>query len=130
MTPLYEVRLPSPKGAMVTRVTAHDASHAEEAALHWFLDELRDELNGPVTVTDVTDVEPPEPAAEDDALPVFSDYAAAVEWLLATDCDDLSARDIDFLESMRGILRRWPPRPKQARWIEALVERLGGYWND
>ncbi len=71
----------------------------------------------------------PEPAAEDDAPAVFPDYAAAVEWLLASDCGDLSARDIDFLESMRGILRRWPPRPKQARWIEALVERLGGWFD-
>ena len=26
----------------------------------------------------------PEPAAEDDALPVFSNYAVAVEWLLAS----------------------------------------------
>ena len=71
----------------------------------------------------------PEAATEDDVLPV-SDYAAAVEWLLATDCGDLRAREIEFLESMRDILRKWPPRPKQARWIEALVERLGGYWND
>jgi hypothetical protein len=71
----------------------------------------------------------PDSAADSDAPPVFSDYAAAVEWLLASDCGDLSARDIDFLESMRGILRRWPPRPKQARWISALVERLGGWFD-
>ena len=71
----------------------------------------------------------PEPAAEDDALPVFSDHAAAVEWLLTIDCGDLSVREIEFLESMRSILRKWPPKPKQARWIEALVERLGGWFN-
>jgi hypothetical protein len=68
----------------------------------------------------------PEPAAEDDALPVFSDYAAAVEWLLATDCGDFSAREIDFLESKRGILRKWSPRPKQAAWLRSLVAKLGG----
>ena len=71
----------------------------------------------------------PEPAAEDDALPVFSDHAAAVEWLLTIDCGDLSVREIEFLESMRSNLRKWPPKPKQARWIEALVERLGGWFN-
>ena len=68
----------------------------------------------------------PEPTAEDDSPVVFSDYATAVEWLLATDCGDLTKREIEFLESMRRILRRWPPRPKQAQWIEGLVERLGG----
>ncbi len=68
----------------------------------------------------------PEAAAEDDALPVFTNYGAAVEWALATDRGDLTAREIDFLESMRGILRKWPPKPKQARWIEALVERFNG----
>ncbi len=71
----------------------------------------------------------PEPAAEDDALPVFSDHAAAVEWLLTIDCGDLSLREIEFLESMRSILRKWPPKPEQARWIEALVERLGGWFH-
>ena len=68
----------------------------------------------------------PEAAAEDDAPAVFSGYGAAVEWLLTVDCGDLSARDIDFLESMRGILRRFEPRPKQARWIEAPGGGLGG----
>ena len=71
----------------------------------------------------------PEPAAEDDAPAVFTDYAAAVEWLLTVDCGDLTAREIDFLESMRGILRKWPPKPKQAAWISALVERLGGWFD-
>ena len=71
----------------------------------------------------------PAVATEDDALPVFTDYAAAVEWLLASDCGDFTAREIDFLESMRGILRKWPPRPKQAAWIRALVERIGGWFD-
>ena len=55
-----------------------------------------------------------------------SDYAEAVEWMLATDCGDLSARDIEFLESMNSILRKWPPKPKQTAWIRGLVARLGG----
>ena len=53
----------------------------------------------------------PEAAAEDDTLPVFTNYGAAVEWALATHRGDLTAREIDFLESMRGILRKWPPKP-------------------
>ena len=60
---------------------------------------------------------------------MFTDYAAAVEWALVTDCGDLTAREIDFLESMRGILRRWPPKPKQAVWFRDLVERLGGQFH-
>ena len=71
----------------------------------------------------------PDSAADGDAPAVFSDYAAAVEWLMTVDCGDLSAREIEFLESMRGILRKWPPRPKQAGWIRALVEKLGGQFN-
>ena len=71
----------------------------------------------------------PGAAAEDDTLPVFSNCTAAVEWLLAPDCGDLTAREIEFLESMRGILREWPPKPKQARWIEALVERRGRWFD-
>ena len=38
----------------------------------------------------------------------------------------MTARDIEFLESMRGILRRWPPKPKQAVWLRDLVERSPG----
>ena len=68
----------------------------------------------------------PEATTEDHAPPVFYDYSEAVAWLLATDSAALTAHEIDFLESMRGILRRWPPKPKQAAWIRALVERAGG----
>ena len=68
----------------------------------------------------------PEAAAKDDTPAVFTNYAAVVDWLLVTDGGDLTAKEIDFLESMRGILQRWPPKPKQAAWIRGLVERLGG----
>jgi len=71
----------------------------------------------------------PDSAADSDVPPV-SDYAEAVEWLLAADAGELTARDIDFLESMRGILRRFEPRPKQAAWIRGLVERLGGEFHE
>lgn len=70
---------------------------------------------------------PEMPAQRHDA-PVFHDYAAAVEWLLASGRGDLTAREIDFLESMRGILRRFEPTPKQADWIDGLLEKTGGYW--
>ena len=68
----------------------------------------------------------PEVAAEDDAPAVFTDYAAAVEWILATDCGELTAYEVSFLVSMSEILEKWPPRQKQARWIRALVAKLGG----
>ncbi|MCH7801559.1 MAG: hypothetical protein IIC24_08480 [Chloroflexi bacterium] len=71
----------------------------------------------------------PDSVADDDAPAVFTDYATAVEWLLASDCGDLTARETDFLESMRRILRRWPPKPKQAVWLRDLIERLGGCFN-
>ena len=36
---------------------------------------------------------------------------------------------VALTEDGERILRRWPPRPKQARWIRALVERLGGWFD-
>jgi hypothetical protein len=57
---------------------------------------------------------------------VFHDYSTAVEWILRTDCGLLTAHEIRFIESMREILLRWPPRPKQAAWIRVLLEKLGG----
>ncbi len=68
----------------------------------------------------------PEAIAEDHATPVFSDYAEAVNWLLARGRGQLSAREINFCEDMRGILHRWAPTPKQADWIVVLVIRLQG----
>ena len=54
-------------------------------------------------------------------------YPEATEWLLAR-AEELTAKELRFVHDMRGILRRYPPRPKQARWLVALVERLGGEW--
>ena len=71
----------------------------------------------------------PETPSEGHEPPVFYDYLTAVEWLLATDCGELSARDIGFCEDMRGILYRWPAKPKQAAWLRSLIERLGGRWD-
>ena len=68
----------------------------------------------------------PEAPAQSHEPPVFYDYLTAVEWLLATDCGELTARDIRFCEDMRGILYRWPAKPKQAAWLRSLIERLGG----
>ncbi len=68
----------------------------------------------------------PETPAEGHEPPAFYDYLTAVEWILATDCGELTARDIRFCEDMQGILRRWPPKPKQAAWLRALVAKLGG----
>ena len=72
----------------------------------------------------------PEPPAEIDDKTVFTNYLIAAEWILATDCGELTARDIRFCEDMVGILRKWPPRPKQAAWLRSLVAKLGGRLDD
>ncbi len=68
----------------------------------------------------------PEAPAQASEAPAFYDYLTACEWILATDCGELTARDITFCEDMRGILYRWPPKPKQAAWLRSLVSKLGG----
>ena len=68
----------------------------------------------------------PQDATKGDPGPVFTDYAAAVEWILATDCGQLTNREIRFCEDMQGILESWAPKPKQAAWLRALVKKLGG----
>ena len=72
----------------------------------------------------------PEPPADDDETVVFYDYLTACEWILRTDCGELSANDIRFAESMRSILYRFPPRPKQAEWLRSLVAKLGGCFHE
>ena len=42
----------------------------------------------------------------------------------------IPARDIRFCEDMRGILYRWPAKPKQAAWIRGLVANLGGKFHE
>ena len=71
-------------------------------------------------------VTPSEPPSERRKPPVFYDCLTACEWILASDTGELTARDITFCEDMRGILYRWPCKPKQATWLRSLVERLGG----
>ena len=108
-------RLASDKPGEVAATAAAITRQLSKAGADWH--DLADRLTAP------------EPATEDDAPAVFTEYAEAVEWLLASDCGDLTAREIDFLESMWGILRKWPPKPKQAAWIRDLVERLGGWFD-
>jgi hypothetical protein len=72
----------------------------------------------------------PEPPADGHSSAVFNDYLIATEWILATDCGQLSARDIRFVESMHDILYRWPPSAKQATWLRAICEKLGGRLDD
>ena len=72
----------------------------------------------------------PEAPAHNNEVMVLTNYAAAVEWILATDCGERTSRDIAFVEDMVGILRRWPASPKQAAWIRGLVERLGGCFDE
>ena len=61
------------------------------------------------------------------ATETVSTYAEAVEWLLDRE-DELTGKERRFVRDMRGILRRYDPRAKQARWLVGLVERLGGEW--
>ena len=30
---------------------------------------------------------------------------------------------------MRGVHRRWPPKPKQAAWLRSLVAIMGGWFD-
>ena len=69
-----------------------------------------------------------DPAQDAGAL-IFCDYSVAVRWCLEADRGELSDRDREFLHDLARILRRWPPRPKQAAWIRSLVERLGGVFD-
>ena len=71
----------------------------------------------------------PETPAEGHEPPVFYDYLQACEWLLRTDCGELSAHEIRFVEDMQSILYRWPAKPKQAAWLNALIVKLGGRFN-
>ncbi len=71
----------------------------------------------------------PEPPAENNEVMAFTNYAEAVEWILATDNGELTATQIRFVESMSEILERWPPRPRQAEWLRSLVVRLGGQFD-
>ena len=109
-------RLASDKSGEVVACVAALKRQLEKAGLSFH--DLADRLTSP------------DSAADSDVPPVFTDYAEAVEWLLATDAGELTARDIRFCEDMRGILRRWPPKPKQAAWLRSLVERLGGWFNE
>ena len=108
-------RLASDKPGEVAATAAAITRQLSKAGADWH--DLADKLTAPET-----------PADSDD-LPVFTDYAEAVDWALAADCGELSAYEYSFLESMAEILRKWPPRPKQAKWIRALVERLGGWFD-
>ena len=72
----------------------------------------------------------PQDAAKGDTGPVLTDYAAAVDWILATDTGQLTSHEIRFAEDMRGVLQSWPPRPKQAAWLRALVRKLGGRFDE
>ena len=68
----------------------------------------------------------PETPAQDHERPAFYDYLTAVEWILATDCGELTANDIRFCKDVRRKLFDWPASPKQAAWIRGLVAKLGG----
>ena len=54
------------------------------------------------------------------------DCLTAVEWMVTSDCGELSAREIRFCEDMRDIFYRWPAKPKQAAWLRSPVAKLGG----
>ena len=76
------------------------------------------DLADPLTAT-VTPAQRHEP-------PVFYDCLTAVEWMVTSDCGELSARDMRFCEDVRDILYRWPPGPKQAARSRSPVAKSGG----
>ena len=72
----------------------------------------------------------PELPVDDDEVMVFTNYAKAVEWILATDCGQLTATQIRFAEDMAVILEKWPPSLKQAEWLRSLVAKLGARFDE
>jgi len=106
-------RLASDKDGEVIACVRAISRQLDKAGASWH--DLADKITGA-----------PETPAQSHEPRVFYDYLMAVEWLLATDSGELTAREITFCEDMRGILYRFPPKPKQAAWIRGLVAKLGG----
>lgn len=62
LMPIYEVRMPSQRGAMMVRVIALNETDARESAVHWFTEEPdgpRDTIDGEVMVQPVSNDPPP-----------------------------------------------------------------------
>ena len=106
-------RLASDKAGEVAATAAAITRQLSKAGADWH--DLAD------TLTSASET----PAQNNEVL-VFTNYAEAVEWILATDNGELTATQIRFVESMSEILERWPPKPKQAEWLRSLVAKLGG----
>ncbi len=68
----------------------------------------------------------PEPDADYGGV---SSCREALDWIVAHDAGLLSMKEARFIHDMRRNLARWGrPTPKQADWIDALLEKTGGYW--
>ena len=68
----------------------------------------------------------PEPDADCGGV---TNYREAVNWIIANDDGGLSEKECRFVRDMRRYLSRSSsPTPKQADWIDALLERTGGCW--
>ena len=58
-----------------------------------------------------------------------TNYREALDWIAANDGGLLSAKEARFVSDMRRNLSRWGnPTPKQAGWIDSLLEKTRGYW--
>ncbi len=72
------------------------------------------------------------PVGRPEAAPGFSgirSYRAAVSWIIANEDGALSDKEHEFITNMqRTLIRRSQPTPKQAKWIDDILERQGGYW--
>ena len=56
-------------------------------------------------------------------------YSEALNWIAANDGGFLSAKEARFVSDMRRNLSHWgSPTPKQADWIDGLLEKTGGCW--
>ncbi len=67
----------------------------------------------------------PEPDARRGGV---ASYHEAVDWIAANHCDP-SEKEWCFLYHMKlNLVRGGRPTPKQADWIDALLEKTGGYW--
>ena len=57
-----------------------------------------------------------------------TNYREAVAWIISHDGGTLSEKEHHFAHDMQRNLHWGTPSPKQARWLDAILEKMGGYW--
>lgn len=107
--------LSSDKPGEVAAAAAQITRRLNRAGLDWH--DLADALAGPAD--NVTELHRPTGAA--------TCWGEVVDYLAAAPADQFSAKEREFIESMRAILARgFAPTERQGRWLRGLFARAGG----